>query len=104
MVAEQFYETLEPLSDWLTATEKRLANSEPIGTQTAKLEEQISQHKVQGYPTHKPLNPLGSVIIFQTFSVGFQLCYSHLMILYLNSCMDHHLIFSFLLFFLLFLF
>ncbi|XP_036402094.1 LOW QUALITY PROTEIN: dystonin [Megalops cyprinoides] len=44
-VAQQFHETLEPLSEWLTATEKRLANSEPIGTQTKKLEEQISQHK-----------------------------------------------------------
>ncbi|XP_062375938.1 dystonin [Sardina pilchardus] len=45
VVAQQFHETLEPLSEWLTATEKRLANSEPIGTQTTKLEEQISQHK-----------------------------------------------------------
>ncbi len=47
VVAQQFHETLEPLREWLTATEKRLANSEPIGTQTSKLEEQISQHKVQ---------------------------------------------------------
>lgn len=45
-VAQQFYETLEPLTEWLTATEKCLASSEPIGTQTAKLEEQISLHKV----------------------------------------------------------
>ncbi|XP_073776575.1 dystonin isoform X31 [Danio rerio] len=45
VVAQQFHETLEPLTEWLTATEKRLANSEPIGTQTSKLEEQISQHK-----------------------------------------------------------
>ncbi|XP_066552919.1 dystonin isoform X4 [Amia ocellicauda] len=45
VVAQQFHETLEPLSEWLTATEKRLANSEPIGTQTKKLEQQISQHK-----------------------------------------------------------
>ncbi|KAJ8250314.1 hypothetical protein COCON_G00222360 [Conger conger] len=44
-VAQQFHETLEPLSEWLSATEKRLANAEPIGTQTKKLEEQISQHK-----------------------------------------------------------
>ncbi|KAJ8377716.1 hypothetical protein AAFF_G00254500 [Aldrovandia affinis] len=44
-VAQQFHETLEPLSEWLSAIEKRLANSEPIGTQTKKLEEQISQHK-----------------------------------------------------------
>ncbi|KAK6301543.1 hypothetical protein J4Q44_G00275960 [Coregonus suidteri] len=46
VVAQQFHETLEPLSEWLSATEKRLAKAEPIGTQTSKLEEQISQHKV----------------------------------------------------------
>ncbi|XP_051503373.1 dystonin-like [Myxocyprinus asiaticus] len=45
VVAQQFHETLEPLTEWLTATEKRLANSEPIGTQTSKLEEQILQQK-----------------------------------------------------------
>ncbi|KAL0964650.1 hypothetical protein UPYG_G00327030 [Umbra pygmaea] len=45
VVAQQFHETLEPLSEWLCATEKCLANSEPIGTQSSKLEEQISQHK-----------------------------------------------------------
>ncbi|MGH0168380.1 UNVERIFIED_CONTAM: hypothetical protein FKN15_066192 [Acipenser sinensis] len=45
VVAQQFHETLEPLAEWLSATEKRLANSEPIGTQTKKLEQQISQHK-----------------------------------------------------------
>ncbi|XP_065443950.1 dystonin isoform X34 [Chrysemys picta bellii] len=46
VVAQQFHETLEPLVEWLTTTEKRLANSEPIGTQTSKLQLQISQHKV----------------------------------------------------------
>ncbi|XP_041108034.1 dystonin-like isoform X5 [Polyodon spathula] len=45
VVAQQFHETLEPLAEWLSTTEKRLANSEPIGTQTKKLEQQISQHK-----------------------------------------------------------
>ncbi|XP_029425973.1 dystonin isoform X14 [Nannospalax galili] len=45
VVAQQFHETLEPLNEWLTAVEKRLANCEPIGTQTSKLEEQIAQHK-----------------------------------------------------------
>ncbi|XP_039595063.1 dystonin isoform X13 [Polypterus senegalus] len=45
VVAQQFHETLEPLTEWLTSMEKRLANTEPIGTQTKKLEEQISQHK-----------------------------------------------------------
>ncbi|XP_026982682.1 dystonin isoform X20 [Sagmatias obliquidens] len=45
VVAQQFHETLEPLNEWLTTTEKRLANSEPIGTQASKLEEQIAQHK-----------------------------------------------------------
>ncbi|XP_026044869.1 dystonin isoform X8 [Astatotilapia calliptera] len=45
VVTQQFHETLEPLSEWLSATEKHLANSEPIGTETSKLEDQISQHK-----------------------------------------------------------
>ncbi|XP_072266284.1 dystonin [Pyxicephalus adspersus] len=45
IVAEQFHDTLEPLSDWLSNTEKKLANAEPIGTQTPKLLEQIAQHK-----------------------------------------------------------
>lgn len=46
MVTQQFHETLEPLSEWLGATEKHLINCEPIGTETSKLEDQISQHKV----------------------------------------------------------
>ncbi|XP_029394922.1 dystonin isoform X2 [Mus pahari] len=46
VVAQEFHETLEPLNEWLTAVEKKLANSEPIGTQAPKLEEQITQHKV----------------------------------------------------------
>lgn len=46
VVTQQFHETLEPLSEWLAATEKHLVHSEPIGTETSKLEEQISQHKV----------------------------------------------------------
>ncbi|XP_026209863.1 dystonin isoform X2 [Anabas testudineus] len=45
VVTQQFHETVEPLSEWLAATEKHLANSEPIGTETSKLEDQISQHK-----------------------------------------------------------
>ncbi|XP_018416047.1 PREDICTED: dystonin isoform X2 [Nanorana parkeri] len=45
IVAEQFNDTLEPLSEWLSSTEKKLVNAEPIGTQTPKLLEQISQHK-----------------------------------------------------------
>ncbi|XP_061645426.1 dystonin isoform X26 [Phyllopteryx taeniolatus] len=46
VVTQQFHETLEPLSDWLTVTEKRLSNSEPVGTETSKLGDQISHHKV----------------------------------------------------------
>ncbi|XP_075058646.1 dystonin isoform X24 [Mixophyes fleayi] len=46
VVAEQFHDTLEPLSEWLSNTEKKLANSEPIGTQTPKLLQQITQHKL----------------------------------------------------------
>ncbi|XP_077469506.1 dystonin isoform X8 [Stigmatopora argus] len=45
VVTQQFHETLEPLSDWLAVTEKRLSNSEPLGTETSKLEDQITQHK-----------------------------------------------------------
>nr|XP_033792313.1 dystonin isoform X3 [Geotrypetes seraphini] len=45
VVAEQFHETIEPLNEWLITTEKRLANSEPTGTQAAKLQQQLSQHK-----------------------------------------------------------
>ncbi|XP_026520901.1 dystonin [Notechis scutatus] len=45
-VAQQFHETLEPLVEWLAATEKKLSNSEPIGTQASKLQQQISQHKI----------------------------------------------------------
>lgn len=46
VLAKQFHETTEPVSDWLSVTEKKLANSEPIGTQTAKIQQQISRHKV----------------------------------------------------------
>ncbi|XP_034041193.1 dystonin [Thalassophryne amazonica] len=45
VVTQQFHETLEPLSEWLTTTEKQLVNSEPIGTETSRLAEQITQHK-----------------------------------------------------------
>ncbi|XP_067876268.1 microtubule-actin cross-linking factor 1 isoform X8 [Heterodontus francisci] len=45
VVAQQFHDTVEPLMEWLSAAEKKVANSEPIGTQTARLQEQIAQHK-----------------------------------------------------------
>ncbi|KAM3606228.1 uncharacterized protein V6R79_013141 [Siganus canaliculatus] len=45
VVTQQFHETLEPLNEWLGATEKHLVGLEPIGTETSKLEDQISQHK-----------------------------------------------------------
>ncbi|KAJ3610723.1 hypothetical protein NHX12_022814 [Muraenolepis orangiensis] len=45
VVSQKFHETLEPLSDWLLATEKHLANSEPVGTESSKLEKQISKQK-----------------------------------------------------------
>ncbi|XP_019403108.1 PREDICTED: microtubule-actin cross-linking factor 1 isoform X14 [Crocodylus porosus] len=45
VLAKQFHETTEPISDWLSVTEKKLANSEPIGTQTAKIQQQITRHK-----------------------------------------------------------
>ncbi|KAM9320102.1 microtubule-actin cross-linking factor 1 [Gastrophryne carolinensis] len=45
VLAKQFHETTEPILDWLSATEKKLSNSEPIGTQTAKIQQQIVRHK-----------------------------------------------------------
>ncbi|XP_056412563.1 microtubule-actin cross-linking factor 1 isoform X14 [Hyla sarda] len=45
VLAKQFHETTEPIFDWLSATEKKLANSEPIGTQTGKIQQQIVRHK-----------------------------------------------------------
>ncbi|XP_072912638.1 dystonin isoform X6 [Hemitrygon akajei] len=45
VVAQQFHDTMEPLIEWLSAAEKKVANSEPIGTQTARLQEQMTQHK-----------------------------------------------------------
>lgn len=46
VLAKQFHETSEPISEWLSATDKKLANSEPLGTQTAKIQQQIVRHKV----------------------------------------------------------
>ncbi|XP_032901183.1 microtubule-actin cross-linking factor 1 isoform X22 [Amblyraja radiata] len=48
VIAKQFHETAEPLNDWLTSKEKKLANSEPVGTQTAKIQQQITRHKALG--------------------------------------------------------
>ncbi|XP_067862612.1 microtubule-actin cross-linking factor 1 isoform X15 [Heptranchias perlo] len=45
VIAKQFHETVEPLNEWLTSREKKLANSEPVGTQTAKIQQQITRHK-----------------------------------------------------------
>nr|XP_033809536.1 microtubule-actin cross-linking factor 1 isoform X12 [Geotrypetes seraphini] len=45
VLAKEFHETTEPISEWLTSTEKKLANSEPIGTQTVKIQQQIVHHK-----------------------------------------------------------
>ncbi|XP_044146772.1 dystonin isoform X4 [Bufo gargarizans] len=65
VVAKQFHDTLEPLSDWLSNSEKKLANSEPIGTQTPKLLEQIAQHKAlqEDISAH-------STILHQSLSIG----------------------------------
>ncbi|XP_056421733.1 dystonin isoform X3 [Hyla sarda] len=65
VVAKQFHDTLEPLSDWLSNTEKKLTNSEPIGTQTPKLLEQIAQHKAlqEDITAH-------NTILHQSLSIG----------------------------------
>ncbi|KAG7271174.1 hypothetical protein CRUP_025489 [Coryphaenoides rupestris] len=44
-LALQFHEALEPLAEWLSATERRLTSAEPMGTQTAKISQQITKHK-----------------------------------------------------------
>lgn len=46
VLALQFHEGLEPLGEWLSATERRLSSAEPMGTQTAKITQQITKHKV----------------------------------------------------------
>uniref|UniRef100_A0AAR2JGF1 Microtubule actin crosslinking factor 1 n=1 Tax=Pygocentrus nattereri TaxID=42514 RepID=A0AAR2JGF1_PYGNA len=46
VLALQFHETVEPLGEWLSATERRLSSAEPMGTQTSKITQQISRHKV----------------------------------------------------------
>ncbi|XP_061678732.1 microtubule-actin cross-linking factor 1 isoform X1 [Syngnathoides biaculeatus] len=45
VLALDFHETLEPLAEWLSATERRLSSAEPTGTQTAKISQQIAGHK-----------------------------------------------------------
>lgn len=47
VLALEFHEGLEPLGEWLSATERRLSSAEPMGTQTAKITQQITKHKVQ---------------------------------------------------------
>uniref|UniRef100_F6YYH0 Microtubule actin crosslinking factor 1 n=1 Tax=Ornithorhynchus anatinus TaxID=9258 RepID=F6YYH0_ORNAN len=49
VLAKEFHETTEPISDFLSVTEKKLANSEPVGTQTAKIQQQIVRHKVRRF-------------------------------------------------------
>ncbi|TDH03803.1 hypothetical protein EPR50_G00145770 [Perca flavescens] len=45
VLALQFHEAVEPLGEWLSATERRLSSAEPMGTQTAKITQQIVKHK-----------------------------------------------------------
>ncbi|KAM9384120.1 microtubule-actin cross-linking factor 1, isoforms 1/2/3/4 [Pholidichthys leucotaenia] len=45
VLALQFHEALEPLGEWLSTTERRLSSAEPMGTQTAKITQQITKHK-----------------------------------------------------------
>uniref|UniRef100_A0A8C7L0Q9 Microtubule actin crosslinking factor 1 n=1 Tax=Oncorhynchus kisutch TaxID=8019 RepID=A0A8C7L0Q9_ONCKI len=44
-LALQFHEAVEPLGEWLSATERRLSTAEPMGTQTSKITQQITKHK-----------------------------------------------------------
>uniref|UniRef100_A0A3Q1AGF7 Microtubule actin crosslinking factor 1 n=1 Tax=Amphiprion ocellaris TaxID=80972 RepID=A0A3Q1AGF7_AMPOC len=45
VLALEFHEALEPMGEWLSATERRLSSAEPMGTQTAKITQQIVKHK-----------------------------------------------------------
>ncbi|KAF7691262.1 hypothetical protein HF521_011559 [Silurus meridionalis] len=45
VLALQFHESVEPLGEWLSATERRLSSAEPMGTQASKISQQISRHK-----------------------------------------------------------
>ncbi|XP_030596509.1 LOW QUALITY PROTEIN: microtubule-actin cross-linking factor 1 [Archocentrus centrarchus] len=45
VLALQFHEALDPLGEWLSTTERRLSSAEPMGTQTAKITQQIVKHK-----------------------------------------------------------
>ncbi|XP_061903360.1 LOW QUALITY PROTEIN: microtubule-actin cross-linking factor 1 [Entelurus aequoreus] len=45
VLALQFHEALDPLGEWLSATERRMSAAEPMGTQTAKISQQIVKHK-----------------------------------------------------------
>ena len=75
VVAQQFHETLEPLNEWLSTTEKRLANCEPVGTQASKLEEQIEQHKVR-FPSHARgiQSSLSFVVLWHAFELRAAVC------------------------------
>lgn len=55
VLALQFHESLEPLGEWLSTTERRLSSAEPMGTQTAKITQQITKHKVEFRPNVKIL-------------------------------------------------
>ncbi|TRY84286.1 hypothetical protein DNTS_025412 [Danionella cerebrum] len=45
VLALQFHEAVEPLTEWLSTTERRLSSAEPMGTQTSKITQQIVRHK-----------------------------------------------------------
>lgn len=53
VLALQFHESVEPLGEWLSATERRLSSTEPMGTQASKISQQISRHKVQYNHRHE---------------------------------------------------
>lgn len=86
VVTQQFHETLEPLSEWLSMTEKHLANSEPIGTETSKLEDQISKHKVMhSILSHYHMLVLFICIQFCSFCSQLWVCVCHYFPLHLIS-------------------
>ncbi|TSK31439.1 Microtubule-actin cross-linking factor 1, isoforms 1/2/3/5 [Bagarius yarrelli] len=45
VLALQFHESVDPLGEWLSGTERRLSSAEPMGTQASKISQQINRHK-----------------------------------------------------------
>lgn len=72
VLALQFHEALEPLGEWLSTTERRLSSAEPMGTQTAKITQQIVKHKVPFAP-RDPIR-VRRWLAFRFYRFSFPVC------------------------------